>query len=104
MAAPAIARELNSILGTWAVSGPALAVGAAALTDAAWIADTRRRFSRAIERLRGLLAGAGLMPVGGTNLFATIHHRKTPALYAHLSRTGILARRVPTEVIWLRLG
>jgi cobalamin biosynthesis protein CobC len=41
LAAPALAARLRAELGPWAVGGPALAIGAAALADAAWIAATR---------------------------------------------------------------
>ena len=41
LAAPPLAARLSALLGPWAVSGPALAVGAAALVDEAWIEITR---------------------------------------------------------------
>ena len=42
LASPAVAARLRAALGPWAVSGPALAVGAKALADTAWIERTRR--------------------------------------------------------------
>ncbi|HKO07655.1 MAG TPA: threonine-phosphate decarboxylase CobD, partial [Alphaproteobacteria bacterium] len=60
LAAPAIATRLCARLGPWAVSGPALAVGAKALADAAWIEQTRRRLEKAAKRLDTILAGSGL--------------------------------------------
>ena len=40
-----IAR-LSGMLGPWPVSGPALAIGAAALADLGWTGDTRARLAR----------------------------------------------------------
>ena len=42
LAAPPLAARLAALLGPWAVSGPALAIGAKALADRAWIETTRR--------------------------------------------------------------
>ncbi len=41
LAAPAVAARLRAGLGPWAVAGPAIAIGAAALQDEAWAAATR---------------------------------------------------------------
>ena len=69
LAAPALAARLAAMLGPWAVSGPALAVGTKALADAAWIEWTRRELAHEAQRLDTLLTGAGLVVVGGTSLF-----------------------------------
>ena len=53
LAAPKIAARLSAMLGPWAVSGPALAIGAKALADAAWIKKTRIRLE---GRQRSLMA------------------------------------------------
>src|SRR5262249_13236589 len=72
IAAPEIAARLAAMLGPWAVSGPALAIGAEALADAAWIKRTRSRLAKSAERLDGMLADSGLDIAGGTNLFRLV--------------------------------
>jgi len=104
LAAPALAARLASALGPWAVSAPALAVGAKALADRAWIEKTRRRLTKAAARLDALLAGAGLDIVGGTALFRLTHTRAASALFHHLGRAGIVVRAFPDHATWLRFG
>ena len=60
LAAPALAARLRAALGPWAVSGPALAVGAKALADLAWIGADARRLAKAAKRLDAVLTDAGL--------------------------------------------
>src|SRR5580698_7604525 len=62
-----------------AVSGPALAIGAAALADTAWIEAMRHRLVAASGRLDGILIAAGLGIPGGTALFRLV---QTPAANA----------------------
>jgi hypothetical protein len=69
LAGPAVAAQLRARLGPWAVAGPAIAIGASALADRAWVAMTRARLAQAARRLDQVLAGAGLAVAGGTPLF-----------------------------------
>ena len=98
------AVRLAAMLGPWAVSGPALAVGAAALADTAWIEVTRHRLVAASGRLDGILIGAGLGIPGGTALFRLVRTPAAPTLFHHLGRAGILARNFPDNATWLRFG
>jgi cobalamin biosynthetic protein CobC len=98
------AVRLAAKLGPWAVSGPALAVGAAALADAAWIEATRQRLFQASARLDAILIGAGLGIPGGTALFRLVRTPAAPALFHHLGGAGILARNFPDNATWLRFG
>src|ERR1700686_5037805 len=59
LAGPALAARLRAGLGPWAVAGPAIAIGAAALSDLSWAATTRARLARAAIRLDQVLTGAG---------------------------------------------
>jgi cobalamin biosynthesis protein CobC len=104
LAAPALATRLSAALGPWAVSGPALAIGAQALADAAWIEKTRRRLAKAAKRLDAVLAGAGLDIVGGTALFRLARMPAAAALFDHLGRAGILVRVFADNASWLRFG
>ena len=98
------AVRLAAMLGPWAVSGPALAIGAAALADAAWIEATRHRLAEASGRLDGILIGAGLGIPGGTALFRLVRTPAANALFHHLGRAGILVRNFPNNATWLRFG
>ncbi|MGA8616752.1 MAG: threonine-phosphate decarboxylase CobD [Xanthobacteraceae bacterium] len=104
LAAPKIAARLSAMLGPWAVSGPALAVGAKALADAAWIKKTRIRLERSAKKLDGILTNSGLDIVGGTNLFRLVRTDAAGELFDHLGRAGILVRRFPEQANWLRFG
>jgi cobalamin biosynthetic protein CobC len=104
LAPPEIAGRLAAALGPWAVSGPALAIGAAALADAAWIAATRMRLAAASRRLDDLLAVAALEAVGGTALFRLVRTPVADALFEHLGAAGIFVRRFAGEPTWLRFG
>jgi cobalamin biosynthetic protein CobC len=99
-----LAARLSAMLGPWAVSGPALAVGAAALADTAWIEQTRTRLAQSSRRLDAILAGAGLDVIGGTALFRLVRTQSATALFHHLGRAGILVRVFPDHAAWLRFG
>jgi cobalamin biosynthesis protein CobC len=104
IAAPSLAHRIASLLGPWAVSGPALAIGAQALADQAWIAATRHRLAEAADRLDAILTGANLDIVGGTTLFRLAHSRSANELFEHLGRTGIFVRKFADHPAWLRFG
>jgi cobalamin biosynthetic protein CobC len=99
-----MAARLAAVLGPWAVSGPALAVGAAALADTAWIERTRSQLSAASQRLDTMLLDAGLAIAGGTTLFRLVRTQAASALFHHLGRAGILVRAFPDNATWLRFG
>jgi cobalamin biosynthesis protein CobC len=104
LAAPDMAARLSARLGPWPVSGPALAVGAKALADRAWIEKTKIRLAKAARRLDAILTGAGLDIVGGTTLFRLARTSSANKLFDHLGRAGILVRRFPDHKTSLRFG
>jgi cobalamin biosynthetic protein CobC len=99
-----LARRLSAVLGPWPVSGLALAIGAKALADTAWIERTRKTLARAATSLDAILAGAGLEIVGGTHLFRLVRSEAAPALFQRLGRAGIYVRTFPDNRTWLRFG
>lgn len=103
VAEPAIADRLRDALGPWAVAGPALAVGAAALADAAWFAEAASARARDAARLDAVLARHGQI-VGGTSLFRLIETPDAPALFARLGRDGLYVRRFRDRPERLRFG
>jgi cobalamin biosynthesis protein CobC len=104
LADPSLVARLSTQLGPWAVSGPALAIGAMALADTTWIAHTRQQLAQAARRLDAILRGAGLDLVGGTALFRLARTAAADALFHHLGRAGILLRVFADEPTWLRVG
>ncbi len=104
VAPESVIARLNDEQGPWAVSGPALEIGTQAYADHQWIAQTRRRLSGDIQRLRLLLDGAGLRLVGGTDLFVLVDHPEAPGLWKHLATQGIWTRPFDYNPSWLRFG
>src|SRR5271170_915045 len=104
LAPPPLAARLAALLGPWAVSAPALAVGAQALADQAWIEATRHSLAQAAARLDAILTGRGLDIVGGTTLFRLTRTKAAGELFHHLGRAGILTRAFPDHASWLRFG
>ena len=103
--APAtFAATLRDALGPWAVSGPAAALGTAALKDRRWQARTRRRLAGGMKRLRALLERNGFAIVGATDLFVLTAHPKAGKLWEYLAKRGILVRKFAAEPKWLRFG
>lgn len=104
VATPAIAARLAAMLGPWAVSGPAIAIGQRALADTAWIHAMRERLDGDARRLDAVLAVAGMEIIGGTSLFRLVRTPAADRLFHHLGRAGILVRRFPEHPDWLRFG
>jgi cobalamin biosynthetic protein CobC len=104
VASPALAARLAASLGPWAVSGPAIAIGEAALADTRWAATTREQLEREARRLDTMVADAGLEIIGGTSLFRLVHAPMADRLFHHLGRAGIFVRRFTERPQWLRVG
>ena len=102
IAAPDTIARLAELLGPWPVSGPALRVGAAALRDHDWAAQTRARLARDAARLDALMQGAEL--VGGTALFRLYRVDDAAAWQDRLARRHIWSRVFPYSQHLLRLG
>ncbi len=104
VAAPALARAIRTALGPWAVSGPAIEIGTAALLDTAWLTVTRRRLVHDAQRLDAMLGKASMRVVGGTGLYRLAHTPDAMAIFKRLGHAGILVRRFEEEPTWLRFG
>jgi cobalamin biosynthetic protein CobC len=104
LAAPETAARLSASLGPWPVSGPAIVIGEAALTDPAWARAARVSLHRRAQELDALLTGAKLHVVGGTTLFRLVRSTAADELFRHLGRAGILVRRYAERPEWLRFG
>jgi len=94
--------HIESALGPWAVSGPALYLAAALMgTDDAAIA---RAIALRQAGLSAVLDGAGMARVGATDLFQTVRHQGAAKLFEHLARFHILTRKFDYAPDWLRIG
>jgi cobalamin biosynthetic protein CobC len=104
VAALPLAARLSTLLGPWAVSAPALAIGTQALADRDWIETTRRNLAPAATRLDAILTASGLDIVGGTTLFRLAKTAAATELFHHLGRAGVLTRVFPDHAAWMRFG
>jgi cobalamin biosynthetic protein CobC len=104
IAAKPVAEKLRAALGPWPVSGAAIAIGSAALTDAAWLAATRARLHADAAPLDKMLAAAGFAPIGGSPLFRLVRHEDAQGWSERLAKAGILVRRFKARPFWLRFG
>lgn len=95
---------LQEAIGPWAVSGPALAVGTAALGDPDWAAATRSRLATDSARLDDLVTRAGAAVVGGTSLFRLYETKDAESFQDRLARAQIWSRIFPYSRTWVRLG
>lgn len=98
------AMRLRDAFGPWAVSGPAIAIGCAALADGDWLGATRARLVRDAARLDGLLRRAGLTVIGGTPLYRLAASADAPAIRLRLAAAGLHLRYFPHDPTWLRFG
>lgn len=98
-----IAR-IGEAMGPWICSGPALAVGRAALEDDRWANETRDRLRKQVAKLDAVLQAAGFSTVGGTALFRLVRHRHASAYHTALARQQIWCRRFDWADDLLRFG
>ncbi|ALN71784.1 threonine-phosphate decarboxylase CobD [Aureimonas sp. AU20] len=101
---PALAARIETRLGPWAVSGPALALAAGLMADEAGVARLRAGIAARAVLTRRALAAAGLEPVGGTALFSLLQVPEAAGLFEALARRHILTRPFPYRADWLRIG
>ncbi len=101
---PVLLARLTALLGPWPVSGPALLIGAAALSDAGWAAAARSRLAQDAARLDAILTAAGARIAGGTTLFRLAEVADAVRWQDVLARHRVWTRVFPYSAHWLRLG
>jgi len=104
IARPETLAPLADWMGPWPVSGPALAVGAAALDDNDWATATRTRLNEDAARLDTILTGRGAVLVGGTPLFRLYSVDDALAWQTRLAKIRVWSRIFPYSARYLRLG
>ncbi|WP_112320802.1 threonine-phosphate decarboxylase CobD [Oceanibium sediminis] len=95
---------LEGMAGPWPVSGPALAIGTAALTDLDWQAAMRDQLQADALRLDALAAATGWTVLGGTALFRLLDVGDSRAAQDALAKHHVWSRVFPYAPTWLRLG
>lgn len=101
---PGLIDMLREALGPWPVSGPALHIGTAALTDVDWARETRARLAEDAARLDALMQIAGARVRGGTTLFRLYEVEDAAIWQERLATHRIWSRIFPYNPRWLRLG
>ncbi len=96
--------RLDELAGPWAVSGPAIAIGQAALNDRAWAGQTTARLMTDVERLDAMASAAGWDVVGGTSLFRFYQTHDASQAQTALARHRIWSRIFPWSATSVRLG
>lgn len=104
IAPPAIAGLVGEAIGPWAVSGPALAVGAAGLADEGWAEAMRVRLAAEAWQLDEILRAGGLAPAGGTDLYRLVRHARAGELHDALAVAHIWCRAFAWAPDLLRFG
>jgi cobalamin biosynthesis protein CobC len=104
VAHPDIAHRIALALGPWACSGPALAIGAAALRDQAWAHDMREAIRDQAGRLDAMLASAGFAIAGGAGLFRLAQRADAGKMHPWLAAQHIWCRRFDWADDLLRFG
>lgn len=104
IARPDICARLSAHLGSWAISGPALNIGIAALQDTEWQNQTRETLKAKSSVFNTILQDNGLRICGCTDLFTLIEEDNADALFMRLLSHKIYVRRFDYNPHWLRIG
>ncbi|MCA3565012.1 MAG: threonine-phosphate decarboxylase [Methylocystis sp.] len=104
IAAPSIAGRFRAALGPWAVTGPALAIGEAALGDDGWAKMMRENLNAEANSMDRCLIEGQCRIIGGTPLFRLVRHPAAAALHERLAGQHIWVRRFDRDRTLLRFG
>ncbi len=101
---PEMAAGIANWFGPWAVSGPALEIGTAALSNVEWGAQMRERLAQQSSMLAELLEDCGFEIAGKNGLFVLARHRDATRIAQELMQAKILVRPFPDRPHLLRFG
>lgn len=102
--APAMMDRVSSMLGPWAVSGPAQHLGALALDDTGWISSMKQTLHDDCAQVRKILNGNGLTDLMGTDLFQTARTPGARTIHESLASAHIWTRVFDTWPDHIRFG
>ncbi|MCU0831201.1 MAG: threonine-phosphate decarboxylase CobD [Rhizobiaceae bacterium] len=97
-------NRLAALLGPWAVSGPALAAGAALLPDRDLRQSIAEKIAANAAAQRTILGRVGLRVIGDAALFQLVDLEGAEGLRDRLARHHILTRAFAAHPRWLRFG
>lgn len=95
---------LAEMSGPWPISGAAIAIGRAALTDRDWARETTARLQAEMAQIDALATAADWSVIGGTPLFRLYDTGDAEAAQDRLAERAVWSRRFPWSKSWLRLG
>jgi cobalamin biosynthesis protein CobC len=95
---------LSEMAGPWPISGAAIVIGQAALTDRAWAEATMKRLRCEVVRMDDLARSAGWKPLGGTELFRLYDTPDATLAQNRLASQQIWSRIFSFSAHYLRLG
>ena len=95
--------RLTEMMGPWAVSTPALQIGAAALADIDFQEQQRQWTGRQHDALVAVLNRHGITRIGGTPLYVLAEVNDAASLQNHLGR-AIWTRVFSYHKGWIRFG
>jgi cobalamin biosynthesis protein CobC len=95
---------LEQHLGPWAVSGPALTIGAGCYSDTGLQTNVSRTIARSSTAQRVAFAKLGLNVIADTSLFHLVEHPQAKGINESLGRQHILTRIFADQPNWLRFG
>jgi len=99
-----LARKFRAILGDWPVSADALALGLGAYADEAWRRATASWLAAQARNVDAVLSGAGLVVLGGCDLFRWVEAPDAHRLFSALCAQGVLTRPFAEHPTRLRFG
>ena len=97
-------NQFASAAGKWAVSAPALAIGADALQDENWRQQTMIKLTHDAKRLDRIAHQNGLHLIGGTDLFRLYQFDNAKNIQDKLAGHKIWSRVFSYSENWIRLG
>lgn len=99
-----LSERLGTLAGPWPVSGPAIEIGKAALSDAPWRIATSNRLCSDAAKMDRLADAQGWSTIGGTVLFRTYGVADASAVQEKLATARVWSRIFPYAPNWIRLG
>lgn len=99
-----VAEAIRIAAGPWAVSGPALKIGAAALLDTDWQTQVREELRSRARRFDQMMRDRNIHVLGGTPLFRLAKVTDTAGFATALRQQGIHVRVFDYQPYWMRFG
>lgn len=99
-----VTEAIHIAAGPWAVSGPALKIGAAALRDTDWQTQIGEDLRARARRFDQMMRDRNIHVLGGTPLFRLAKIADAAGFAAALHRQGIHVRIFDYHPQWMRFG